>query len=140
MVYRCDKQHNEPGSDRREQRNAKRGAKHGAQADELHLTPLALIARLAALVPPPRAHRHRHYGVLAPNSPLRAAAVVLADARAQGPWQAQAGAAQAESSSARATGEAMGAATGVLTKTEPSQPVQPKRPAHILWAVLIARI
>ena len=29
--------------------------------------------RPAALVPPPRAHRHRYYGVLAPNAPLRAA-------------------------------------------------------------------
>ena len=26
---------------------------------ELHLTPLELIARLAALIPPPRRHRHR---------------------------------------------------------------------------------
>ena len=33
------------------------------------LTPLELIARLAALVPPPRIHRHRYYGVLAPHSP-----------------------------------------------------------------------
>jgi Putative transposase/Transposase zinc-binding domain len=64
LVYRCAKQHSEPGSDRRAQCNAKRGAKHGAQADELHLTPLELIARLAALVPPPRVHRHRYYGVL----------------------------------------------------------------------------
>ena len=39
---------------------------------ELHLTPLELIARLAALIPPPRIHRHRHHGVLAPNAPLRA--------------------------------------------------------------------
>jgi hypothetical protein len=44
----------------------------------LHLTPLELIARLAALVPPPRTHRHRYFGVLAPNSPQRAAAVALA--------------------------------------------------------------
>jgi len=37
------------------------------------LTPLELIDKIAALVPPPRAHRHRYYGVLAPNAPLRAA-------------------------------------------------------------------
>jgi hypothetical protein len=49
-----------------------------AKADELHLTPLELIDRIAALVPPPRTHRHRYFGVLAPNSPLRAAAVALA--------------------------------------------------------------
>jgi hypothetical protein len=38
----------------------------------LMLTPLELIERLAALIPPPRRHRHRYYGVLAPNAPLRA--------------------------------------------------------------------
>jgi len=27
---------------------------------------------IAVLVPPPRQHRHRYYGVLAPNAPLRA--------------------------------------------------------------------
>jgi hypothetical protein len=37
------------------------------------LTPLELIERLAALIPPPRRHRHRYYGVLAPNAPLRSA-------------------------------------------------------------------
>lgn len=42
------------------------------------LTPLELIDRIAALVPPPRAHRHRYYGVLAPNAPLRAAVTALA--------------------------------------------------------------
>ena len=39
---------------------------------ELVLTPLELIDRIAQRVPPPRTHRHRYYGVLAPNSPLRA--------------------------------------------------------------------
>ena len=67
LVYRCAKQHSEPGS-----------GKRGAKADELHLTPLELIARIAALVPPPRTHRHRYFGVLAPNSPLRAAVTALA--------------------------------------------------------------
>ena len=46
-----------------------------AQADgstQLRLTPLELIDRLAALIPPPRIHRHRYHGVLAANSPLRA--------------------------------------------------------------------
>lgn len=31
-----------------------------------------------ALVPPLRTHRHRYFGVLAPNSPLRAAVTALA--------------------------------------------------------------
>ena len=44
----------------------------------LLLTPLELLDRLAALVPPPRLHRHRYFGVLAPNSPLRTAVTALA--------------------------------------------------------------
>jgi len=40
----------------------------------LSLTPLELIDHLAALIPPPRLHRHRYHGVLAPNAPLRLAA------------------------------------------------------------------
>jgi Putative transposase len=48
LVYRCAKQHSEPSSDKR-----------GARVDELQLTPLELIERMAALVPPPRTHRHR---------------------------------------------------------------------------------
>jgi hypothetical protein len=67
LVYRCGKQRSEPTSDKR-----------GAKVDELHLTPLELIDRIAALVPPPRTHRHRYFGVLAPNSPLRAAVTALA--------------------------------------------------------------
>jgi Putative transposase len=42
------------------------------------LTPLELIERLAALIPPPRRHRHRYFGVLAPNAPLRSAVTALA--------------------------------------------------------------
>jgi len=42
------------------------------------LTPLQLLDRLAALVPPPRVHRHRYFGVLAPHSPLRPAVTALA--------------------------------------------------------------
>jgi hypothetical protein len=44
----------------------------------LVLTPLALIDQVAALVPPPRRHRHRYYGVLAPHAPWRAAVTALA--------------------------------------------------------------
>ncbi|MQM39185.1 hypothetical protein KBTX_03207 [wastewater metagenome] len=45
---------------------------------QIILSPLELIDRIAALVPPPRQHRHRYYGVLAPNSPLRPAVTALA--------------------------------------------------------------
>ena len=37
------------------------------------LEPLDLMARLAALVPPPRMHLTRYHGVFAPHSQLRAA-------------------------------------------------------------------
>lgn len=125
LVYRCAKQHSEPTGDKR-----------GAKVDELTLTPLELIARIAALVPPPRTHRHRYFGVLAPNSPLRAS--VTAFATPAHP------ATQAEPA---ATGEGKGA-PGVVplgnaapTQPEPAQPITPKRsPAHYLWAMLIARI
>ncbi len=45
---------------------------------QLKLSSLELIDKLAALVPPPRIHRHRYYGVLAPNSPFRASVTVMA--------------------------------------------------------------
>ena len=118
LVYRCAKQHSKPGSDKR-----------GAKADELHLTPLELIDRIAALVPPPRTHRHRYFGVLAPNSPLRVAAVALAQPP---PRQAE----QANISEGEPGVVPLGHA---ISPTPESAP--PKRsPAHYLWAVLIARI
>ena len=43
----------------------------------LSVTPRALVDHLAAVIPPPRRHRHRHSRVLTPNSPLRAGAVAL---------------------------------------------------------------
>jgi len=56
LVYRCAKQHSEPVSNFHNKR--------GTQVDEITLTPLELIDRIAALVPPPRTHRHRYFGVL----------------------------------------------------------------------------
>jgi hypothetical protein len=118
LVYRCAKQRSEPSSDKR-----------GAKADELHLTPLELIARIAALVPPPRTHRHRYFGVLAPNSPLRAAVTAMA----QPPTR------QTEPA---ITGEGVPGVVPLGHAISPTpEPAPPKRaPAHYLWAVLIARI
>jgi hypothetical protein len=45
LVYRCAKQHSEPGS--------KPHGRRGIKVDEITLTPLELIDRIAALVPPP---------------------------------------------------------------------------------------
>ena len=78
---------------------------------ELRLTPLELIERLAALIPPPRLHRHRYHGVLAPNSPLRAQVTALA----RQPARRLPDAAHAAHAPARS-------------------------PARYLWALLLARI
>ena len=124
LVYSCAKQHSEPGSDKR-----------GAKADELHLTPLTLIDRIAALVPPPRTHRHRYFGVLAPNSPHRAAVVALAT-------PAQPAKQVVVQTEPAATGEGAPGVTPLGHAIPPTpDPVPPKRSkAHYLWAVLIARI
>lgn len=83
----------------------------------LILTPLELITKIAALVPPPRTHRHRYYGVLAPNAPLRAAVTALAPMAVVAPPPAPA--------------------------TDAAEPAKTK--PHIdasryLWAILLARI
>jgi hypothetical protein len=81
---------------------------------ELRLSPLELIERLAALIPPPRLHRHRYHGVLAPNSPQRAQVTALAREPILPPWPAP-NAADASHAPARS-------------------------PARYLWALLLARI
>jgi len=75
------------------------------------LTPLQLLDRLAALVPPPRVHRHRYFGVLAPNAPLRAAVTALAPAAAPTP----------------------------LPDPPAAEPAH-RRAARYAWALLLARI
>lgn len=92
--------------------------------------PLELTDLVAKLVPPPRTHRHRYCGVLAPNWPLRAVVVALAQGAAVQP-------AQAEPASTDAGEGALGAGKPLPTQAESAQLVPPKRPAHCLWAVLI---
>ena len=81
----------------------------------LVLTPLELIDHLAALIPPPRLHRHRYHGVLAPNATLRAAVTAYgrdADSHQQPP-----------------------------TAASPPAAVPGRRsPARYLWAMLLARL
>jgi hypothetical protein len=81
-----------------------------ARRTQLRLTPLELIDRLAALIPPPRIHRHRYHGVLASNAPLRAQVVALAR---QPPLQ---------------------------PPKAPASPACACAPAPALWAMLLARI
>jgi len=79
----------------------------------LRLTPLELLDRLAALVPPPRVHRHRYFGVLAPNAPLRAAVTALAPGATTAPPAAN---------------------------DEPAAEPAHRRAARYAWAMLLARI
>ena len=79
----------------------------------LLLTPLELLDRLAARVPPPRVHRHRYFGVLAPNSPLRAAVTALALAATTAP---------------------------PAPNPEPAAEPAHRRAARYAWALLLARI
>lgn len=82
----------------------------------LYLTPLEFLDRLATLIPPPRKHRHRYHGVLAPHSPMRAAVTAYAGLPLDGP------------------------APSAMPPAK--TPAEPKRasPAAYLWAVLLARI
>ena len=122
LVYRCAKQHSEPTTDKR-----------GAKVDEPHLTPLQLIDRIAALAPPPRTYRRRYFGVLAPNSPLRAAVVGMAAAAQAPPTRF--------TQTGTGDGEGVPAVAPLGNAIPPTPaPVPLKRsPAHYLWAVLIAR-
>jgi len=90
------------------------------------------LDRIAALVPPPRTHRHRYFGVLAPNSPLRAAVTALAQPAASQP-------ATVETAQPGAGVPGVAAPGNAATPT-PEPEARPKRAAHYLWAVLIARI
>ncbi len=83
----------------------------------LTLAPLEFIQRLAALIPPPRSHRHRYHGVLAPNAPLRAAVTALAPAASD----------YAPAPSEKKTGE------NAMEEVWRS-------PARYLWAMLLARL
>ena len=105
---------------------------------ELVLTPLALIDRIAQLVPPRRIHRHRCYGVLAPNSPLREAVTAMA----QSPVPAcSPGAADANTGADVGTSGTAVAPGGAGGTTPPAPPATPKpRPsAHYLWGTTCGR-
>ena len=96
----------------------------------LMLTPLELLDRLAALIPPPRRHRHRYFGVLAPNSPLRTAVTALAGAGAP-----------TLGAETPATAVAAPTAPGAspAPAAEPAEPIH-RQAARYAWALLLARI
>jgi hypothetical protein len=92
----------------------------------LMLTPLELIGRLAALIPPPRRHRHRYYGVLAPNAPLRGQVTALAGVPDGTPAADVTGSIAATTAPSRSS---EGTAEAIL-----------RRAARYAWALLLARI
>ena len=87
----------------------------------LHLTPLEFLDKLAVLIPPPRKHRHRYHGVLAPNAPLRQAVTAYAGL----PLGVD----------AVSTGQVL-----VATEDPPEADSNKRSSTVYLWAMLIARI
>ena len=88
------------------------------------LKPLELLDRLAALIPPPRQHRVRYYGVLAPHAALRQAVIATA-----GPGEALAM-------------QLREAAAAMVPEEEPAvvDPPPARHPERYAWAMLLARI
>ena len=98
---------------------------------ELVLTALQFLDRLAALIPPPRRHRHPYYGAFAPHAALRA--WVSAHAGRAVPGSALMGAPDL-------SGMPSLAAAAAPFLAPPSMIAPPRRRASSLWARLIARI
>jgi hypothetical protein len=96
----------------------------------LALSPLEFLAALSRLIPPPRVHRHRYHGVLAPNARLRERVINLGrdDAAAPG------GTASLPDGEPHAAGTAE-------TRRAADLPDSPQRAAaRSRWARLLARI
>ena len=108
---------------------------------ELRFTPLELLDRLARLVPPPRIHRHRYHGVLAPNARLRSTVVSIGRPEPdESPADAEPPPSPGPASHPVATpGHAQKPApTGTLAATPRSR--SSRMPSRMLWAQLLARI
>lgn len=92
----------------------------------LHVTPLELLERLARLIPPPRIHRHRYHGVLAPNARLRARVVGMGRGETT------------EDAAPQVSTEEAGAEGALTGSSDP--PPRSRSPSRIPWARLLARI
>jgi len=88
---------------------------------EILLSPLQFLERLVAFVPPPRMHRHRYHGVLAPHAGLRSAVAAIGRSPAERPSLADPEPAH-------------------LAPGSPDDCPRPASSARIRWAVLLARI
>ena len=99
---------------------------------ELLLTPVELLDNLAQLVTPPRLHKHRYCGVLAPNARLRAAVISsagLAGATLQRLEQAR-----------QSMGLPSSQAPPSVEPGEPAPKADFRRAAARCWALLLVRI
>ncbi len=95
----------------------------------LALSPLEFLAALSRLIPPPRVHRHRYHGVLAPNARLREQVVALGRQDGVAPIDV------ATVTHGDASPPAPAAAQSVGPASNPPQPTARSR-----WARLLARI
>jgi hypothetical protein len=101
---------------------------------ELILTPLELLDRLAHLVTPPRIHKHRYCGVLAPNAKLRRAVTETAGPAAA-TWQLLQ---EARVKMGLPEVEAVAAPASPATADKPRTRI--RLAAARTWALLLARI
>ena len=89
-----------------------------------------------ALIPPPRRHRHRYYGVLAPNAPLRAQVTALVGVP-ESPTTPLVTATETETEPIAAQITAPGASSD---SEEQAEEALLRRAARTAWALLLARI
>ncbi len=87
------------------------------------ISPVEFIEKIATLVPPPRIHRHRYFGVLAPNSSYRE---------------------QVTSHASQSLDDGVITITDSLkdisTESDDTSSIKKGTSSHYLWAILIARI
>ena len=107
------------------------------------LSPLEFLAAISRLIPPPRVHRHRYHGVLAPSAALRARVVALGRHDDEDPPAGTADTAGTSPDGAGPDGNAMPhpPAAPQLESPAPHRPDSPQRTAaRSRWARLLARI
>ncbi|MCE2725192.1 MAG: transposase [Planctomycetaceae bacterium] len=93
----------------------------------VELSPFEFLDRLAALVPPPRKHRHRYHGVFAPNHTLRRAVTALAIGNVGKQREATAGGHENDGHGSRGCCDA-------------NQKPRSHDTSRIAWAKLLARV
>jgi hypothetical protein len=117
---------------------------------ELVLSPLEFLDRIASLLTPPRLHKHRYCGVLAPNARLRRAVVATAGPAAATLQLLEESSAQMGlQENADATGDGTDTATAgaaipaaaAAERTDDTEPLPTFRSAlSRSWALLLVRI